>query len=184
MLRVVEERGPKLLKIQLTFSGKTPSISVESANCASKCCVYESCVFLTIFTRELHEGDPEYIVTTYSTSTGTTTRRKHLFQVHTQCYIEALERNRWPIYIPALKEAIEGGWTLGGILQALKDPTKTIGSLGPPPNRGSSDSLPGPLGPQDKVLPAFSLDEMHRQLVKFIVADDQVSHLLSTCFCS
>jgi hypothetical protein len=89
--------------------------------------------FLTIFTRELHEGDPEYIVTIYSTSTGTTTRHKHLFQVHTQHYIEALECNRWPIYILALKEAIKGGWTLEGILQVLKDPTKIISSLAPPP---------------------------------------------------
>jgi hypothetical protein len=64
--------------------------------------------FLIDFTRELCEGDPEYIITTYSTSTGTTTHCKHLFQVHTQHYIEALEHNNWPIYIPALKEAIEG----------------------------------------------------------------------------
>lgn len=138
--------------------------------------------FLTNFTRELHEGDLEYIITTYSMSTGTSTHRKHLFQVHTQCYIEALECNQWPIYIPALKEAIESGWTLGGIVQALKDPMKMIGSLGPPPNRGVSGSLPGTSGPQDEVLPVFSLDEMHRQLVKFIVTNDQVCHFALCIF--
>jgi hypothetical protein len=82
-----------------------------------------------------------------------------------------------------LKEAIEGDCTLRGIIQALKEPTKMINSLAPP-NLGVSDSLPGPLGSWDEVLPAFSLDEIHCQLVKFIVANDQVSHLLSTYFCS
>lgn len=68
----------------------------------------------------------------YSTGSGTSTRRKHLFQIHTQCYIEALECNHWPVYIPTLKQIIGDGWTLSGILQALKDPAKTIDSLGPP----------------------------------------------------
>jgi len=31
-----------------------------------------------------------------------------------------------------LKELIRGSWMLTGILQALKDPAKTIESLGPP----------------------------------------------------
>jgi hypothetical protein len=162
----------------------TPPISAESANCVSKYRLYDSLFFLTDFTRELHAKDPEYIITTYSNSTGTTTRRKHLFQVHTQRYIEALESNRWPVYIPTLKQHINDGWTLAGILQALKDPSKTIDSLGSPPNRRIGDSLPGTSGPLGEVLPEFSLDEMHRQLVKFIVADDQVSHSLFTCFCS
>lgn len=115
----------------------------------------------------------------YSTGSGTSTRRKHLFQIHTQCYIEALECNHWPVYIPTLKQIIGDGWTLSGILQALKDPAKTIDSLGPPPNHGVSDSLPGTSGPSGDVLPDFSLDEMHHQLVKFIISDDQVSAFTS-----
>ena len=79
-----------------------------------------------------------------------------------------------------LKELIGGSWMLTGILQALKDPAKMIKSLGPPP---VSNSLPGTSGPPGDVLPDFSLDEMHCQLVKFIVADDQVSYSLSTRFC-
>ncbi|KAG2750894.1 hypothetical protein P692DRAFT_20727554 [Suillus brevipes Sb2] len=201
MPRVVKESGPKLLKIHSTFSGMTPPISAESANCASKYRLYEPLFFLTDFTRELHHlkklmaiypgyiphdflKDPEYNITTYSNSTGTTTRRKHLFQVHTQRYIEVLESNRWPVYIPTLKQHINDGWTLAGIFQALGDPSKTIDSLGSPPNRRIGDSLPGTSGLLGEVLPEFSLDEMHRQLVKFIVVDDQVSHSLFICFCS
>jgi hypothetical protein len=47
-------------------------------------------------------------------------------------------------------------------------------SLGPPPNQGSSALPVGP-GSSHDIIPDFSLDEMHRQIIKFIVADDQVS---------
>jgi hypothetical protein len=136
--------------------------------------------FLTDFTREIHEGDPEHVVATYSTATGTSTHCKHLINAHTRCYLKVLEQHGWPIYSD-LKELIGEGWMLTGILHMLRDSTKTIKSLGPPPVQ---NSLPGNLPPGD-VLPEFSLDEMHCQLVKFIVTDDQVSHSCSTrCCCS
>lgn len=139
---------------------------------------------LTDLTKELHEEGLEYTITMYSTGTGTKTHCKHVFQAHTQHYIEALECSGWLTYILTLKELIEDGWTLASILQALKDPAKMIYLLGPPPNCGLSNSLPETSGPSGNVLFDFSLDEMHCQIVKFIIADDQVSLSLSTHFYS
>jgi hypothetical protein len=54
-----------------------------------------------------------------------------------------------------------------------------LDSLGTPP---SPDLLPGTsLSAPDDALPAFTLDEMHKQIVKVIIGDDQVSQcVLST----
>ncbi|KAG2337895.1 hypothetical protein BDR05DRAFT_894559 [Suillus weaverae] len=50
-------------------------------------------------------------------------------------------------------------------------------SLGPPPNKGSGALLVGTCSPEDQILD-FTLDKMHRQIVKFIVANDQAREMV------
>ncbi|KAG2134743.1 hypothetical protein BD769DRAFT_1665205 [Suillus cothurnatus] len=59
--------------------------------------------------------------------------------------------------------------------EQLKDPTHSIETLRPPPNPRGGGSLPsvGKSASLDRDLPDFSIEEMHRQIVKFIVADNQ-----------
>ncbi|KAG2047331.1 hypothetical protein BDR06DRAFT_976813 [Suillus hirtellus] len=62
-------------------------------------------------------------------------------------------------------------WIVVTMRQRLKDPACTLDSLGTPPSPGP---LPGTsLSFPDNILPAFTLDEMHKHIVKFIIADDQ-----------
>ncbi|KAG1807204.1 hypothetical protein EV424DRAFT_1350762 [Suillus variegatus] len=51
-----------------------------------------------------------------------------------------------------------------------QDPDCTIEILGVPPNPICNDSLPMQ---SEAVLPDFSVNEMHRHIVRFIIADDQ-----------
>jgi hypothetical protein len=111
----------------------------------------------------------------YLPSTGTSARRAHAFVDHTDIYLEEAERQHWHVLHKSsrLKTFLDEGWTVATMRQRLKDPAYTLDSLGTPPSPGS---LPGTsLSAPDDVLPAFNLDEMHKQIVKFIVADDQVS---------
>ncbi|KAG1731313.1 uncharacterized protein EDB91DRAFT_1252174 [Suillus paluster] len=57
-----------------------------------------------------------------------------------------------------------------------KDPTCTIDSLGSPSDH--DDMQLRQLGPLQDELPDFTIDEMHRQLVKFIIVDDQAINLI------
>ncbi|KAG1750430.1 uncharacterized protein EDB91DRAFT_1078468 [Suillus paluster] len=66
-------------------------------------------------------------------------------------------------------------WTLAAICERLWDPVYHIESLGTIPNQGHGNFPPGTTLSLDDYIPDFSIDEMHRQLVKFIVADDQAS---------
>jgi hypothetical protein len=59
--------------------------------------------------------------------------------------------------------------------ERLRDPTHTIDSLGDVPNNNVLLGRRQPGTPEDEI-PNFTLDEMHRQLVRFVVADDQVSY--------
>lgn len=63
------------------------------------------------------------------------------------------------------------------MLERLKDPTCTIEMLGPPPSRGDGSLRPtvGMSAVSERGLPSFSIEEMHRHIVKFIIADNQVS---------
>ncbi|KAG1801939.1 uncharacterized protein BJ212DRAFT_1304932 [Suillus subaureus] len=76
------------------------------------------------------------------------------------------------VMIKDLNEHLAEGWSLKMIREQLKKLPCTMQSLGPPPNKGSGASLGGTCSPEDQI-PDFMLDEMHCQIVKFIVADDQ-----------
>jgi hypothetical protein len=126
--------------------------------------------------------DSSHQISTYKHTTGTSAHRNHAFYCHTDLYLQEAERQRWPILVRSVKERLNEGWSLAAIRERLQDPAYHIDSLGPIPNHGPNDSLPGIGSSPDDYIPDFSIDEMHRQLVKFIVADDQVSwYLLSTC---
>lgn len=110
----------------------------------------------------------------YAGSTSTSAPQAHAFTYHTELYLEAAEHFGWHILIKDLSERIAEGWTLATIHAWLKKLPCTIQSLGPPPNQGSGALLVGASSPEDAI-PDFTLDEMHCQIVKFIVANDQVS---------
>lgn len=113
----------------------------------------------------------------YAGSTSSTAPRTHAFTHHTELYLEAAEHFGWRIQIKDLNERLAEGWSLMTIHERLKKSPCTMQSLGPPPNQGTDALLVGTGSPHDVILD-FTLDEMHRQIVKFIVADDQVSHSL------
>ncbi|KAG1811953.1 hypothetical protein EV424DRAFT_1349511 [Suillus variegatus] len=109
--------------------------------------------------------------------TSTSTRHAHIFNEHIDIYLEEVEHQHWHILHKSLclKTFIDEGWTIATMRQRLKDPSCTLDSLGTPP----SPSLPGTsLSAPDNVLPAFTLDEMHRHIVKFIIADDQAINII------
>ncbi|KAG1807354.1 hypothetical protein EV424DRAFT_1350702 [Suillus variegatus] len=121
----------------------------------------------------LHEIDGTHKVQVYAGSTASSAPRNHAFIHHTELYLEAAEHFGWCIMIKDLSERLAEGWTLTTIRERLKKSPCTMQTLGPPPNQGSDASrLVGTSSPED-VIPDFTLDEMHQQIVKFIVADDQ-----------
>ncbi|KAG1798679.1 hypothetical protein EV424DRAFT_1352511 [Suillus variegatus] len=121
----------------------------------------------------LHEIDGTHKVQVYAGSTASSAPRNHAFIHHTELYLEVAEHFGWRITIKDLSEWLAEGWTLTTIRERLKKSPCTMQTLGPPPNQGSNASwLVGTSSPED-VIPDFTLDEMHHQIVKFIVANDQ-----------
>jgi hypothetical protein len=104
----------------------------------------------------------------------------HLFSYHPIQYIEEVIHNGWPVKIPALVNQLTLGWTLLSLLEKLKqDLNCDISSLGANPNAVALSAV-GVAASDNDLVPVFSIEEMQRQLIKFIVADDQViSYLLS-----
>ncbi|KAG1789470.1 hypothetical protein EV424DRAFT_1355714 [Suillus variegatus] len=127
--------------------------------------------------KTLHEIDEMHKVMVYAGSTSTSAPQAHAFTYHTELYLEAAEHFGWHILIKDLSECIAEGWTLATIHAWLKKLPCTIQSLGPPPNQGSGALLVGASSPEDAI-PDFTLDEMHCQIVKFIVANDQAINMI------
>lgn len=146
--------------------------------------VWESfLLFLTPFARALNKIDSSCPLTIYGPCTSNTPLRSHIYKVHIDLYLQESERQQWPIGIHAVGDCLNEGWTFAQMQEQLKDPTCSIETLGPPPNPRGGGSLPG-VGKSaslDRDLPDFSIEEMHRQIVKFIVADDQVSTVYFLC---
>ncbi|KAG1759799.1 hypothetical protein EV702DRAFT_1208130 [Suillus placidus] len=125
----------------------------------------------------LHKIDTTHKVMVYAGSTSCSAPHTHAFNHHTKLYLEAAERFGWRIQIKDLNEYLAEGWSLTTIREWLKKSPCMMQSLGPPPNQGSGALLVGMSFPEDRI-PDFMLDEMHRQIVKFIVADDQAINMI------
>ncbi|KAG2352360.1 hypothetical protein BDR07DRAFT_1384352 [Suillus spraguei] len=98
--------------------------------------------------------------------------------VSEECSLKALQMSitsSGKIQLLNARLAESARWTLAAIHEKLQDPAYNIESLGTIPNQGHGNFLPGTTLSLDNYIPHFSIDEMHRQLVKLIVADDQAS---------
>ncbi|KAG2144456.1 uncharacterized protein EDB93DRAFT_1105003 [Suillus bovinus] len=96
----------------------------------------------------------------------------HAFNEHTIIYLEEAEHNHWHVHASLhLKTFLDDGWMITTLHQQLKDPAYTLDSLGTPPSPSSLTSTI--LLAPDDVLPNFTLDKMHKQIVRFIIANDQ-----------
>lgn len=93
--------------------------------------------------------------------------------------IEA-DRNKWQIFVDAAINAFKMGYTFKTLIHALRQPGVTSQNLPLPPRPGPGDNAPlgslphVPQALKDSV-PDFSHEAMHEYLVRFVVADDQVS---------
>ncbi|KAG2138101.1 uncharacterized protein EDB93DRAFT_1253482 [Suillus bovinus] len=126
----------------------------------------------------LHEIDGTHKVQVYTGSTASSAPHNHAFIHHTELYLEAAEHFGWHITIKDLSEWLAEGWTLTMICEQLKKSPCTMQTLGPPPNQGSDVLWLVGTSSQEDVIPDFTLDEMHCQIVKFIVADDQAREMI------
>ncbi|KIK35342.1 hypothetical protein CY34DRAFT_96280, partial [Suillus luteus UH-Slu-Lm8-n1] len=127
----------------------------------------------------LQKADSSHPITLYKHTTSTYAHCNHAFYSHTDLYLQEAESLCWPILVKSLKRRLNEGWTLAAIRERLQDSTYHIDSLGSIPDQ--AHLLPGIGLSPDDYLPDFSINEMHRQLVKFIVADDQVSGIYFLC---
>jgi len=86
-------------------------------------------------------------------------------------YIEKILARNWRIPYPPLQVVVDSGWTLEELKHKLQhDPNCDVTLLGPRSNTGVALA-----GVNVTALPKFSPQEMHCQIVNFIVANDQVS---------
>ncbi|KAG1726180.1 uncharacterized protein EDB91DRAFT_1086855 [Suillus paluster] len=97
---------------------------------------------------------------------------------HTILYLEEAGCHGWPIQIKPLNALLEQGWTVTTIHERLRDLSCTMDSLGDVPNH--DDVLLGTRqsGSLKDEIPNFTVDEMHQQLVRFVVADDQAINVV------
>lgn len=106
-----------------------------------------------------------------------------MLKFHLHVYITALEQSNLKVGAKEVQNILDMGWTLTQLCQELdQDPDKYLEPFGSPPGRGVFGLGPrlGRSALADDT-PDFTIKEMHRQLVKFIVVNDQVStYLLST----
>jgi hypothetical protein len=116
----------------------------------------------------------------YAASSTTGTLRTHMHVYHMDLYLAECECRgpvAWPILINEVQSRLDEGWTISQMRERLsQDPDCTIETLGVPPNPVCNNSLPAQ---SEAVLPDFSVNEMHRHIVRFIIADDQVSSIYS-----
>ncbi|KAG2060447.1 hypothetical protein BDR06DRAFT_1002364 [Suillus hirtellus] len=110
----------------------------------------------------IHNLNNTHHVMSYLPSTGTSACCAHAFADHIDIYLEEAEHQHWHV--------LHKSSCLKTFLERPDD------SLSTPP---SPASLPGTsLSAPDDVLPAFNLDKMHKQIMKFIVADDQAINII------
>ncbi|KAG2138730.1 uncharacterized protein EDB93DRAFT_1106299 [Suillus bovinus] len=122
----------------------------------------------------------QFQASAYVYHVSTSTLCCHVGKYHMYYYLTALEKNGWPAGINAVQCRLDEGWTLAQLLERLEDPANTIKSLGAPSNTRRGGLLPGVKmsASLDDTLPNFSLNELHRHIVKFIIADDQAINIV------
>ncbi|KAG2737311.1 hypothetical protein P692DRAFT_20683692, partial [Suillus brevipes Sb2] len=120
---------------------------------------------------EMQKEDPSHIVVIFGPQATTRDLRHHLHKNHLLFYVTEVERSNLKPGLKILQQRLESGWSLEMLIDKLQNPTCTLESLGDPPY-----PKPGIRALSSGVdhLPKFTLDELHRHIVKFIVADDQV----------
>jgi hypothetical protein len=131
----------------------------------------------------MKEEDPDHFPSdrtyTYSQNTSNTSLRVHIEKYHLDEYLTEADRNTWSIQIDAVRTAFSAGYTFTTLREALLKPGVSIRALPAAPRPGPGDSPLELAGSSafslDAGLPSFSPPVFHHFLVRFIVADDQVS---------
>ncbi|KAG2130965.1 uncharacterized protein EDB93DRAFT_1108191 [Suillus bovinus] len=128
-----------------------------------------------MFARDIQKEDSSHNIAEYSSLTTMGTLRSHLLKIHLRVYITVLEQHKLKVGAKEVRDLLYIGWTLAQIGQELdQNPDKLLESFGSPPGGKHLGSQPrtGVLALADEI-PDYAIEEMHRQLVKFIVVDDQ-----------
>ncbi|KAG1820909.1 uncharacterized protein BJ212DRAFT_1478003 [Suillus subaureus] len=129
-----------------------------------------------MYTLDIQKEDPSYNIAEYSSSTTTGTLHRYLLKIHLHVYITAIEQHNLKVEAKEVWDLLDRGWTLTQIGQELDQYLdKLLESFCPPPSGGGLASQPrvGVLALADE-MPDFTIEEMHRQLIKFIVVNNQV----------
>ncbi|KAG2150201.1 uncharacterized protein EDB93DRAFT_1103453 [Suillus bovinus] len=128
----------------------------------------------------LCKEDSSHDIAEYSSLTTMGTLHGHLLKIHLRVYITALERHNLKVGAKEVRDLLDIGWTLAQIGQELdQNPDKLLESFGSPPGGKHLGLQPrtGVSALADEI-PDYTIEEMHRQLVKFIVVDDQVMNVI------
>jgi hypothetical protein len=127
--------------------------------------------------REIHDADPaawndKYSkrVYKYAPKSGNSTLRGHIDRWHLNVYLELVEARDWPIWIDSVKNALELGYTVTELHQAVADG----GTLEGLRARTSANEQRDKDSDGRGSIPGFSTEELYKHLIAFIVADDQV----------
>ena len=136
--------------------------------------------------RAIHDSDPgAWIISypnnkrriSYAPSTTTGTLRGHIEKFHLIKYIEmALVPNRsWLIQVQSVKNAMDVGYSLDELKDIAMKGGKIVKNLLPRP---TNSTTPDDAASKKQANIPFSLPQLHKHLVDFIVADDQSLNII------
>lgn len=118
----------------------------------------------------------------YEESSSNTTLYGHTKKFHIDEFLTLAESEGWQIFIPSVNATFNAGYILKTLHNVLKQPGITIHKLPPAPHPEPGDVIPIHVNRQpstslDTDLPDFFIAALHEYIVKFIIADDQVSYI-------
>ncbi|KAG1782525.1 hypothetical protein EV702DRAFT_1192199 [Suillus placidus] len=112
--------------------------------------------------QDLQKHDPTYIIAEYGTKTATGILCNHVLKFYLRVYITELEKHKLKIGAKEVQDLVDCGWTLAQMSKELnQNPELTLTLFAPVDD-----------------IPDFTIDEMHQQLIKFVVVDDQAMNLM------
>jgi len=125
----------------------------------------------------------------FSWQTSNSSLHNHIVAGHLDKYLELVKKHNWSVQIEAVCSAFSVGYMFRTLCEAINEGHK-LSSLPPPPSPKVGDAhphdCPCKLTQEPKkngiTIPVFSISMLHKALVKFIVADDQVS-TFTTVWC-